>query len=71
MSAFLRFSQRKDISFFGPADPGPSGGDANGFIHAIQQQAAIGYTWAVSPTSLLEGALWIRSRAGRKSTSLS
>src|SRR3984957_9340549 len=55
MSAFLRFSQRKDISFFGPADPGASGGDANGFIHAIQQQAAIGYTWAISPTSLLEG----------------
>ena len=54
MTAFLRFSQRKDISFFGPADPGPSGGDANGFIHAIQQQAAIGYTWAVSSTSLFE-----------------
>jgi hypothetical protein len=54
MTAFLRFSQRKDISFFGPQDPGPSGGDSNGFIHAIQQQAAIGYTWSVSPTSLLE-----------------
>ncbi len=54
MTAFLRFSQRKDISFFGPSDPGPSGGDANGFIHAIQQQAAIGYTWTVSPTSLFE-----------------
>jgi hypothetical protein len=54
MNAFLRFSQRKDISFFGPADPGASGGDANGFIHAIQQQAALGYTWAVTPTSLVE-----------------
>ncbi len=55
MTAFLRFSQRKDIAFFGPSDPGPAGGDANGFIHAIQQQAAVGYTWALSPTSLLEG----------------
>jgi hypothetical protein len=54
MNAFLRWDQRKDIAFFGPADPGPSGGDANGFIHAIQQQAAIGYTWTVSPTSLIE-----------------
>ena len=54
MTAFLRFSQRKDIAFFGPADPGTSGGDANGFIHAIQQQAAAGYTWTMSPTSLLE-----------------
>lgn len=54
MTSFLRFSQRKDIAFFGPSDPGPSGGDANGFIHAIQQQAAVGYTWTTSPSSLLE-----------------
>ena len=54
MNAFLRFSQRKDISYFGPLDPGSSGGDSNGFIHAIQQQAAIGYTWAVSPNQLLD-----------------
>ena len=54
MTAFIRFSQRKDISFFGPADPGASGGDGNGFIHAIQQQAGAGYTWAVTPSSLLE-----------------
>ncbi len=25
MTSFLRFSQRKDIQFFGPADPGPVG----------------------------------------------
>lgn len=54
MSAFLRFSQRKDISYFGPQDPGPAGGDSNGFIHAIQQQAAVGYVWTLSPTSLLD-----------------
>ena len=49
MSAFLRFSQRKDIAYYGPADPGISGGDGNGFIHAIQQQAAAGYTPRRSP----------------------
>ncbi len=54
MNAFLRFSQRKDIAYYGPSDSGSAGGDGNGFIHAIQQQAAVGYTWAVSPTSLLE-----------------
>jgi hypothetical protein len=54
MTSFLRFSQRKDVSYYGPADPGPSGGDGNGFIHAIQQQAAAGYTWTTSATSLLE-----------------
>jgi outer membrane receptor protein involved in Fe transport len=67
MSAFLRFSQRKDISFFGPADPGPSGGDGNGFIHAIQQQAAAGYTWTISPSSLLEARFGISHiLAGKK-----
>ena len=55
MTSFLRWSQRKDIAFLGPDDPGASGGDNNGYIHAIQQQAAIGYTWTMSPTSLLEG----------------
>jgi outer membrane receptor protein involved in Fe transport len=54
MNAFLRFSQRKDILYFGPSDPGPAGGDGNGFIHAIQQQAAAGYTWAINSSSLLE-----------------
>jgi len=54
MTAFLRFSQKKDIQYFGPADPGTSGGDGNGFIHSIQQQAAAGYTWTVTPTSLFE-----------------
>ncbi len=66
MSAFLRFSQRKDISYFGPADPGPSGGDGNGFIRAIQQQAAAGYTWTMSPTSLLEGRLGFSHVLGGK-----
>jgi hypothetical protein len=54
MTSFLRFSQRKDIQYYGPSDPGTSGGDGNGFIHAIQQQAAAGYTWTVTPSSLFE-----------------
>src|SRR5579872_301974 len=54
MTSFLRFSQRKDLQYYQPDIPGPSGGNGNGFIHAIQQQAAIGYTWTVTPTSLLE-----------------
>jgi hypothetical protein len=57
MSAFLRFDQRKDMPYYQPDIPGPSGGNGNGNIHAIQQQAAAGYTWSVTPTSLLEGRL--------------
>ena len=66
MTTFLRWSQRKDISFFGPSDPGPSGGDGNGFIHAIQQQAAAGYTWNLSPTSLFEARLGFTHVLGGK-----
>ncbi|HTS60829.1 MAG TPA: TonB-dependent receptor [Candidatus Acidoferrales bacterium] len=66
MTAFLRWSQRKDIYFFGPADPGPSGGDGNGFIHAIQQQAAAGYTWTITPTSLFEARLGFTHVLGGK-----
>ncbi|HEX3684916.1 MAG TPA: TonB-dependent receptor [Bryobacteraceae bacterium] len=54
MSSFLRFSQRKDLQYYEPDIPGPSGGNGNGYIHAIQQQAAAGYTWTLSPTSLLD-----------------
>jgi hypothetical protein len=54
MNAFLRFSQRKDIQYYQPDISGPSGGAGNGFIHAIAQQAAAGYTWALTPNSLLE-----------------
>jgi hypothetical protein len=54
MSAFLRFSQRKDLQYYGPDITGPSGGGGNGYIHAIQQQAAAGYTWSLTSSSLLD-----------------
>ena len=66
MTTFLRWSQRKDISYFGPSDPGLSGGDGNGFIHAIQQQAAVGYTWTLTPTSLFEARLGFTHVLGGK-----
>ena len=57
MTSFLRFSQRKDLSYYAPDIPGPSGGNGNGYIHAIQQQAAAGYTWTVTSSSLFEARL--------------
>lgn len=54
MSLFLRFSQRKDQQYYQPDLSGPSGGDGNGYIHTLQQNAALGYTWTVSPSSILE-----------------
>jgi hypothetical protein len=57
MTAFLRFSQRKDLQYYQPSYPGPSGGDGNGYIHSIDQNASAGYNWTISPSSILEGRL--------------
>ncbi len=54
MTSFLRFSQRKDLQYYEPDITGASGGGGNGYIHAIQQQAAVGYTWTVTASSLLD-----------------
>ena len=54
MTAFLRYSQRKDLQYYEPDLSGPSGGDGNGYIHVVDQNASLGYTWTVTPTSLLE-----------------
>jgi hypothetical protein len=54
MTSFLRFSQRKDLQYYQPDITGASGGGGNGYIHAIQQQAAVGYTWTVTPSSLFD-----------------
>ena len=48
MSPFLRFSQRKDLQYYAPDLTGPSGGDGNGYIHTIDQNASLGYTWTVT-----------------------
>lgn len=54
MNVFIRWSQRKDLQYFAPDLTGPSGGDGNGHIHAIDQNASIGYTWTVNATSIFE-----------------
>jgi len=66
MSLFARWSQRKDIQYYEPDLTGPSGGDGNGFIHAIDQQAALGYDWTVTPSSILDARLsWTHVLAGK------
>jgi len=54
MRGFVRYSQRKDIQYYAPSIPGPSGGDGNGFIHAIDQNASIGLTWTPTSSSILD-----------------
>lgn len=54
MNAFLRFSQRKVNQFNSPYLEGPSGGSNAGYVRTLSQAAALGYTWTVTPTSLIE-----------------
>jgi hypothetical protein len=67
MSLFLRFSQRKDQQYYQPDLSGPSGGDGNGYIHVVDQNAALGYTWALNPTSVLEARFtWTHVLGGKE-----
>jgi hypothetical protein len=54
MTTFFRISQRKDNQFYQPDIPGPSGGNGNGFVRVLDQALAAGFTWARTPTSLIE-----------------
>jgi hypothetical protein len=66
MTAFLRWSQRKDIQYYQPSMPGLAGGDGNGFIHAIDQNASLGYTWTVTSTSIFEARVGFTHVLGGK-----
>ena len=66
MTAFLRFSQRKDLQYYAPDLTGPSGGDGNGHIHVIDQNASVGYTWTVTPTSVFQARLGFSHILGGK-----
>ena len=67
MTGFLRFSQRKDNQFYQPTIDGPSGGDGNGFVRSLNQSANMGYTWTLTPTSLIEFRIaYTRIKAGKQ-----
>jgi hypothetical protein len=66
MTAFLRWSQRKDLQYYAPDLTGPSGGDGNGYIHIVDQNASFGYTWTITPTSLFEARLGFSHLLGGK-----
>jgi hypothetical protein len=66
MTAFLRFSQRKDNQYFQPDLPGPSGGNGNGYVRVLDQAAAAGYTWTITPESLFEARLGFTHILGGK-----
>ena len=57
MTSFLRFSQRKDLSIISRISPDPRAATATATFTRFTQNAAFGYTWTVTPTSLFEARL--------------
>jgi hypothetical protein len=67
MTAFGRFSHRKLNNFEPPPIPGETGSPSNAFVHVLNQQFAGGFTFTVTPTSLLEVRLGVsRTEAGKE-----
>ncbi len=66
LTSFVRYSHRLMNNFEPAAIPGPSGGDANGNVRVKNRQWATGWTYTMSPTSLLEFRLGISVTEGGK-----
>ncbi|MGH9846163.1 MAG: carboxypeptidase regulatory-like domain-containing protein, partial [Blastocatellia bacterium] len=66
MTMFVRLSQRKLNNFEAPVIGGPSGSGSNAYVRVLNQQLASGFTFNLTPTSLLEVRLGIsRTVAGK------
>ena len=66
MSAFVRYSQRKEKQFYEPDLTGPSGGSGNGNVKIEDENAAFSYTWSMTPSSLLDVRLGFSHILGGK-----
>jgi hypothetical protein len=65
-SAFVRVSHRKMNNFEPPPIPGPTASPANAFVRVLNQQLATGFTYTVSPATLVEFRLGVsRTLAGK------
>ncbi|HEY1948589.1 MAG TPA: TonB-dependent receptor [Bryobacteraceae bacterium] len=66
LSFFARYSQDDERIFSPPAIPGASGGNANGNVYIRNKQLVPGFTWATSPTSVLEFRIGLSTTQGGK-----
>lgn len=66
MTAFVRGSSRKMYNFEAPTIEGASGGNSNSAVFVINEQIAGGFTYTLTPTSVLEFRLGVsRTKAGK------
>ncbi len=67
LTAFVRYSHRLLDQFEPAVIDGPSGGNSNGSVRVMNQQMAVGTTYTLSPTSILEFRMGISRSEGGKS----
>ncbi len=66
LSSFVRISHRKMNNFEPPTISGLSGGDSNAYVGVLNQQLAVGATYSLSTTKLLEFRLGVsKTKAGK------
>lgn len=72
LTGFARISHRKVNNFEAPVIPGPIfSGERNAFVHVLNQQLAVGLTYTISTSSVLEFRLGIsRTEAGKNPTGI-
>jgi hypothetical protein len=71
LSMFGRYGYRDVDTVDQPPLPLPSGGAGNGITYVTSKQLALGFTWARTGTSLLEGRFgWSRTIAGKNPPAL-
>jgi hypothetical protein len=67
MTTFVRVSHRKVNNFEPSPIPGATGSPSNAFVHVLNDQAAAGFTFTPTPTSLFEARLGVsRTKAGKE-----
>ena len=67
MTAFGRVSHRKPTTSSRRRFPGETGSPSNDLLHVLNDQVAGGFTYTLTPTSLLEFRLgWSRTKAGKE-----
>ena len=67
LNAFARYSHRLLNRVENSVIPGPSGGNANGFVRVLNQQMATGFNYNLSPTSLIDFRIAFSTFEGGKS----
>jgi hypothetical protein len=70
MTAFARYSHRKVDNYEPPPIPGDTSSPSNAFVHVLNNQFAGGFTFTVTPGSLLEMRLGVSSTEAGKNPQL-